>query len=133
VGVDGKQWRAMTWVMMWVIMWATRAMAATTHGGWGGGGGSGGGSSGNGNGGGSGCIFQGLYAFYCEDIFVWYFYDVWGGLVWSYFVDSLHFIHDRSVQLVRRQRRLEAKVIGLSAMTCAISCLLVGVGRCVNF
>jgi hypothetical protein len=52
---------------------------------------------------------------------------------WSYFVNSLCFIQDRSAQLVRRQRRLKAKVISLSAMTCTISCLLVGVGTCVNF
>ncbi len=51
----------------------------------GGGGGRGSGSGGSGNGGGGtdgsgggGCILQGSFAFYCEDIFVWYFYDVWG-------------------------------------------------------
>jgi hypothetical protein len=50
---------------------------------------------------------------------------------WSYFVDSLRFIHDHSAQLVRRQRPIEAKVISLSAI--ATSCLLVGVGKCANF
>ncbi len=55
------------------------------------------------------------------------------GIKWSYFIDLLHFIHDRSAQLVRRQRRLEAKMISLRATICAISSLLVGVGTCANF
>ncbi len=37
------------------------------------------------------------------------------------------------MQLVHRQRCLEAKMISLRAMTCAIFCLLVGVGMCANF
>jgi hypothetical protein len=49
------------------------------------------------------------------------------------FVNSLRFIHDRSAQLVRRPRRLEAKMISLRTMSCNISCLLVGVGTCANF
>jgi hypothetical protein len=57
----------------------------------------------------------------------------WAQLKWSYFVDLLHFIHNRSAQLLRRQRRLEAKMISLRAMTCAVSCLLVRVGTCANF
>jgi hypothetical protein len=48
----------------------------------GGGRGSGGGGGG-GNSSGGGCILQGLFAFYCEDIFVWYFY-VWGELARSH-------------------------------------------------
>ncbi len=44
-----------------------------------GGGGNGGGSGGGSNGSGGGCIMQGSFAFYCKDIFVWYFY-VWGGI-----------------------------------------------------
>jgi hypothetical protein len=78
--------------MMWAMMWATGTMAATIlattpekgmagmpegrggeapGGGCGGGSGSGGGGGGgssNGNDGGCGCILQGLFAFYCEDI-----------------------------------------------------------------
>jgi hypothetical protein len=46
--------------------------------------GGGGSGSGSGNGGGDGCILQGLFAFYCEDIFVWYFNDVWGELARSH-------------------------------------------------
>ncbi len=50
----------------------------------GGGRGSGGrGGSGNSNGG--GCILQRSFDFYCEDIFVWYFYHVWGELARSHF------------------------------------------------
>ncbi len=41
----------------------------------GGGGGGGGGGSGNNGDGNCGCILQGSFAFYCEDI-VWYFYDI---------------------------------------------------------
>jgi hypothetical protein len=50
-------------------------------------GGSSGGSDGGGGGGGSSsgsCILQGSFAFYCEDIFVWYFFDVWGELARSH-------------------------------------------------
>jgi hypothetical protein len=48
-----------------------------------------GGGRGNGggrsvNGGSCGCILQGLFAFYCEDIFVWYFNDMWGDLARSH-------------------------------------------------
>jgi hypothetical protein len=80
------------------MMWATRTMAARTlatmlakgmagrparRGGVAPGGGrrGSGGNRGRGDGGVGGCdscILQGLFAFYCEDIFVWYFYDVWG-------------------------------------------------------
>jgi hypothetical protein len=34
--------------------------------------------------GGGGCILQGLLLFYCEDIFVWCFYDLWGELLRSH-------------------------------------------------
>jgi hypothetical protein len=49
-------------------------------------------------------------------------------LEWSYFVYLLHLIHDRSANMVCRQRSLEAKMISLRAMAATISCLLVGVG-----
>ncbi len=43
------------------------------------------GSGGGGDsGGGGGCILLGLFLFYCEDIFVWYFY-VWGESARSHF------------------------------------------------
>ncbi len=91
------------WVMMWAMMWVTGMMAATTpakmpeKG-------MAGMPAGRGGGllvedaaaaaaavvaaaatvGGDGCILQGLFAFFCEDIFVWYFYDVWGELARSH-------------------------------------------------
>jgi hypothetical protein len=99
VGVDGGQRRARTWVMMWVMMWAmgtfaammpatmlAKGMAGTLAGRGGGalGGGRGAGGGGSGDGGGGSCILQGLFVFYCEENFVWYFYDVWGELVRSH-------------------------------------------------
>ncbi len=41
-------------------------------------GGCSGGGGGSSNVGGGGCILQGSVAFYCEDIIVWYIYDIWG-------------------------------------------------------
>ena len=100
VGVDGGQRRATTWMMMWVMMGPMGTMAVTTpatmptkrmagtpvgRGGEGAPGrGRGGGGGGSGNGGGGSCILHGSYAFHCEDIFVWYFYDVWGELARSH-------------------------------------------------
>jgi hypothetical protein len=49
---------------------------------------SGGGGSGNGSGG--GCTLQGFFAFYCKDIFVRYFYDVWGELARSNLPSHYH-------------------------------------------
>jgi hypothetical protein len=87
VGVDEGQRQARTWVIMWEMMWATGTMVAMTpamtlgkgmvgtpagRGGGAPGGGRGGGGSGSGDGGGGSCILQGLFAFYCEDICVWY-------------------------------------------------------------
>jgi hypothetical protein len=90
VGVDGGQQRATMWVMLWTMMWATGMMAvtmpATTSAKRDGedtgreGGGDPGGGRGGGGGSGNGCILQESFAFYYEDIFVWYFYDVWGEL-----------------------------------------------------
>jgi hypothetical protein len=70
VGVDGGQQLATTWVGNDV---GDGDDGSNNTGAPGGGRGGGGGSSGSGDGG--GCILQGLFAFYCEDIiFVWYFY-----------------------------------------------------------
>ncbi len=49
---------------------------------------SGGGNGGSGNSGGSNGILLGLFPFYCEDNFVWYFY-VWGEFAMSQFPHTL--------------------------------------------